>query len=120
MKKAINRQRRKAFLDLLILIAIVDIAFFVLIAFGDKREQGYNIICTIFAVTNIIGLIIYKATSIIYDLIENEKIFITLFLLQEIRHKKVETTEDLTGLINITVEDLGRFSTAFYKIFNEK
>lgn len=119
MKKSIDRQRRNAFIDLVLLICLITVGFLIFVFFGDTSERGYNIVCVTFAVAIMVGLMIYKATSIIYDLVEREKNFITLFLLQEIRNKKVYTAEELTELINGTVEDLCAFSSAFYKLFND-
>lgn len=119
MKKSIDKQRRNAFIDLILLICIITVGFFLFVYFDDTSEPGHGTVCAIFAVAIMVGLMIYKATSIIYDLVEREKNFITLFLLQEIRNKKVYTAEELTELINGTVEDLCAFSSAFYKLFND-
>lgn len=119
MKKSIDRQRRNAFIDLVLFICIITLAFCLFVCFGDTSEPGYSIVCATFAVAIMVGLMIHKAASIIYDLVEREKYFITLFLLQEIRNKKVYTAEELTELINGTVEDLCAFSSAFYKLFND-
>ena len=98
---------------------IVSIIAFVLIAYHCVKENLDSTCAMIMAAVVILTIVITKAVYIIEEMIEQEKNFITLFLLQEIRDKKVENKEELTKMIYGTVDDLSKFSILFYQIFKD-
>lgn len=115
-KKRRNGSKAPEMYDFVIgIAAVVALAFY----YKWKGMIDNGILITI-VIGGFIILAITKAVFIITDFIEQEKNFISLFLLQEIRKTKVEDKEDLENLIWDTVEDLGKFSDAFYQVFKDK
>lgn len=110
--------RRTKFGELWEFVIILVICFIFLVYLNVTNQGIDNEICFIMAVTIFLSLMIIKAAYILWGQIEREQAFIVLFLLQEIRKEKVESEEDLTRMIYGTVDELHKFSSIFYKIFD--
>lgn len=110
--------RRTKFGELWEFVVILVVCFIVLVYLNVTNQGIDNTICFIMGSVIVLSLMIIKAAYILWGQIEREQAFIVLFLLQEIRKEKVKSEEDLTKMIYGTVDELHKFSSIFYKIFD--